>query len=280
MKVTPLDAPLGARITGIDLRETPDEALAAEIRAIVHEYSVTIFPDQTFNAKQQLAFTKSLGPVRKRKLPDDYVSPASSYETPGIAYVSNIRDENGEPTGVIPDGEMWFHHDTCYTDEPDKFTMLYSIAVPKVGGNTMWGNMYQAWDTLPEDLKKEIHGKNALNVYDYATIDKPDLENLENIEKAWQPCVVTHPQNGREALFVNRLMTCQIEGLSVEDSSPILDSIFDHAEQRQFVYEHQWSVGDFVIWDNLAVTHARTHFEIGDDRRLRRSKVSGDKLVA
>lgn len=280
MLVTPLDAPLGARITGLDFRETPDEALAAEIRAIIHQYQVSIFPDQQFNAKQQLAFTQSLGPIRKRKLPDDYVVPASSYDTPGIAYVSNIRDENGEPTGVIPDGEMWFHHDTCYTDAPDKFTMLCAIAVPKVGGNTMWCNMYQAWETMPDALKRTIQGKKALNVYDYATIAKPDLNNLNNIEKAWQPCVVSHPQTGREALFVNRLMTCQIEGFSIEESTTILDPVFDHAEQRQFVYEHQWTEGDFVIWDNLAVTHARTHFELGDDRRLRRSKVSGDSLLA
>ena len=142
------------------------------------------------------------------KLPADYVVPASSSDTPGIAYVSNIRDANGEPTGVIPDGEMWFHHDTCYTDAPDKFTMLCALAVPKTGGNTMWCNMYQAWETMPEDLKQTIRGKKALSVYDYATIEKPDLDNLENIEKAWQPCVVTHPQTGREALFVNRLMTC------------------------------------------------------------------------
>ena len=175
---------------------------------------------------------------------------------------------------------MWFHHDTCYTDAPDKFTMLCALAIPKIGGNTMWSNMYQAWETMPEGLKKTIRSKKALSVYDYATIEKPDLDNLEKIEKAWQPCVVTHPQTSREALFVNRLMTCQLEGLSIAESSTILDPIFDHAEQRQFVYEHEWTVGDFIIWDNLAVTHARTNFERGDDRRLRRSKVSGDSLVA
>jgi taurine dioxygenase len=280
MKVTPLDAPLGARITGLDFREIPNAALAAEIRVIIHEHQVAIFPGQVFNAKQQLAFTQALGPVRKRTLPNDYVVPASSSDIPGIAYVSNIRDTNGEPTGVIPDGEMWFHHDTCYTDEPDKFTMLCALAIPKIGGNTMWCDMYQAWETMPEALKQTIRDKKALSVYDYATIEKPDLDNLNNIEKAWQPCVAIHPQTGREALFVNRLMTCQIEGLSIEASSAILDPVFDHAEQRQFVYEHQWTIGDFVIWDNLAVTHARTHFELGDDRRLRRSKVSGDCLVA
>ena len=280
MEVIPLDQPLGARVTGLDFRVAPNKKLAAQIREIIHAHQVVIFPNQTFNAKQQLTFTKALGPIRKRALPADYIVPTSSYDTPGIAYVSNIRDENGEPTGVIPDGEMWFHHDTCYTDKPDKFTMLFAIAVPKIGGNTMWCNMYQAWESMPEKLKSSIRGRKALSVYDYATIEKPNLDNLENIEKAWQPCIIRHPETGREALFVNRLMTCQIEGLTIEESTKILDPIFQHSEQQKFVYEHQWKVNDFVIWDNLAVTHARTHFERTDDRRLRRSKVSGDALVA
>ena len=280
MKVTPLNAPLGAVITGVDLSQTPDLSVIGKIRNSIHEHQVVIFPKQTFSAKQQLSFTKALGPIRKRQLPENYVVPASSYDTPGIAYVSNIRDENGVPTGVIPDGEMWFHHDTCYTDEPDKFTMLCAISIPKAGGNTMWCNMYEAWETMPEALKLSIRGKKALNVYDYATIEKPNLQILDKLEKAWQPAVITHPVTGRNALFVNRLMTCQIEGLSVKESLTILDPIFDHAEQKQFIYEHRWKVGDLVIWDNLAVTHARTHFELGDDRRLRRSKVSGEKLLS
>ena len=158
--------------------------------------------------------------------------------------------------------------------------MLYAISIPKIGGNTMWCNMYRAWETMPEKLKSTIRGKKALSVYDYATIEKPNLNNLENIEKAWQPCIISHPETGNEALFVNRLMTCQIEGLTIEESAAILDPIFQHSEQQKFIYEHKWKVNDFIIWDNLAVTHARTHFERTDDRRLRRSKVSGDALVA
>ena len=279
MKITPLNAPVGTRIDGLDLSTTPDESLAAEIREVIHAYQLVLFPDQRFEAPDQLAFAKALGPVRRRKLPDSYFSPDSSYDTPGIAYVSNIRDDNGVPTGIIPDGEMWFHHDTCYTPEPDKFTMLCALQVPKTGGNTMWADMYAAWTTLPAELKTAIDGRRALNVYDYATIERPDLTKLEEIEHAWHPAVVTHPQTGRKAIFVNRLMSCQLEGMEASESRDILDAIFDHAEQRKFIYEHRWTPGDFIIWDNLACTHARTHFEIGDDRRLRRSKVSGEVLA-
>lgn len=278
--VTPTGAALGARVTGIDLSQALAPETVEELRALIHDHIVVIFPAQEFSARDQLRFAEYLGPVARRKLPDDYEIPPSSREEPGIAYVSNIRDASGKPDGVIPDGEMWFHHDTCYKPEPDRFTMLYGIKIPRTGGNTMWANMVKAWDTLADDLKSALKGRKALNVYDYATIERPDLTNLDKIEHAWQPAVVAHPVTGREALFVNRLMSCRLEGLTDSESMEILNAVFDHAEQRAFIYEHSWSAGDFVIWDNLACTHARTHFDIGDDRRLRRCKVNGSILAA
>lgn len=278
--VTPTGAALGARVTGIDLSQELTPTTAEELRTILHDHIVVVFPDQNFSPDEQLRFAEYLGPVARRKLPDDYDIPHSSREVPGIVYVSNIRTDDGKIDGVIPDGEMWFHHDTCYKPEPDRFTMLYGINIPSKGGNTMWANMVQAWDTLPDHLKATLKGRRALNVYDYATIERPDLSDLDTVEHAWQPAVVTHPVTGRDALFVNRLMSCRLEGLGDAEGLEILNAVFDHAEQREFVYEHAWSVGDFVIWDNLACTHARTHFDLGDDRRLRRSKVSGTILVA
>ncbi len=274
----PTGDPLGARVTGVDLSQELSRDMVEELREIIHKHLVVVFPDQKFTAKQQLRFAEYLGPTARRKIP--YQVPPSSKEEPGIAYVSNIRLKNGEVDGIIPDGEMWFHHDTCYKPEPDRFTMLYGIKIPRYGGNTMWANMYKAWETLPADLQIKLDGRKALNVYDYATIERPDLTRLDQIEHAWQPAVVKHPITNRKALFVNRLMTCSLENMEDAEASDILTTVFDHAEQRCFVYEHIWTVGDFVIWDNLACTHARTHFDLGDDRRLRRCKVNGTVLAA
>ena len=279
LTVTPTGAALGARVTGIDLgQELPPDTVEA-LRVIIHEHIVVVFPDQDFSPQDQLRFARYLGPAKQRKLPDDYEMPKSSREVPGIAYVSNIRDADGKIDGVIPDGEMWFHHDTCYKPEPDRFTMLFGVKIPRKGGNTMWGNMIKAWETLPNALKHKLEGRKALNVYDYATIERPDLTRLADIEHAWQPAVVTHPVTGRKALFVSRLMSCRLDGMEDAESLEILNAVFDHAEQRKFIYEHAWTVGDFVIWDNLSCTHARTHFDLGDDRRLRRCKVNGTLLA-
>ena len=278
--VTPTGAALGARVTGVDLsRELPPETVE-KLRTIIHEHIVVIFPDQEFSPQDQLRFARYLGPAKQRKLPDDYEIPKSSREVPGIAYVSNIRDQDGKIDGVIPDGEMWFHHDTCYKPEPDRYTMLYGVKIPRKGGNTLWGNMITAWETLPDDLKNKLEGRKALNVYDYATMGQPDLAGLEAMEHAWQTAMVPHPVTCRKALFVNRLMSCRLEGMDDAEGREILNAVFDHAEQRKFIYEHAWTVGDFVIWDNLSCTHARTHFDLGDDRRLRRCKVNGTVLAA
>lgn len=280
ISVTPTGAALGATVTGLDLSEALSPETVAELRDIIHEHIVLVFPGQEFSAHDQLRFARYLGPAEQRKLPDDYLVPPSSREVPGIAYVSNVRLDDGSIDGIIPDGEMWFHHDTCYKQAPDRYTMLYAVKVPREGGHTMWANMYQAWETLPGDLKDKLRGRKALNVYDYATDATPDLDRLEAVEHAWQPTVVRHPETGREALFVNRLMTCRLEGMDVAQSMAVLNLVFDHAEQRRFIYEHAWQLGDFVMWDNLACTHARTHFEVGDERRLRRCKVNGTVLAA
>ena len=280
LTITPTGAALGARVTGIDLSQELAPETVAELRGIIHEHIVVVFPGQEFSPHDQLRFARYFGPAKQRKLPDDYEIPKSSREVPGIVYVSNIRDSDGKVDGVIPDGEMWFHHDTCYKAEPDRYTMLYGIKIPRVGGNTLWANMIEAWETLPDHLKNKLDGRKALNVYDYATMGQPDLAGLENMEHAWQPAVVTHPVTGRKALFVNRLMSCRLDGLDDSEGREVLNAVFDHAEQRKFVYEHAWNVGDFVIWDNLSCTHARTHFDLGDDRRLRRCKVNGTVLAA
>ena len=279
-RITKLDAPLGARIDGMDLSSPLDAATAAQIRDALHEHIVLLFPEQSFGPKEQLAFARALGPVRIREMPADYVIPDSSRELPGIVYVSNIRNQSGEPIGIIPDGEMWFHHDTCYTAAPDLYTMLYAIDVPAQGGNTMWANMRLAWETLPDTLKQAIEGRKALNVYDYAVDAPPDISSLDKVEHAWNPAVATHPATGQKAVFVNRLMSCRLEGMDESESARILNAVFEHCEQRRFVYEHAWKPGDFIIWDNLSSTHARTHFEQGDARRLRRCKVNGSELAA
>ncbi len=278
--VTPLSDALGAEIGGVDLAAELDPATAAAIKAALAEHIVLVFRDQDFGPEDQLRFARYLGPVADRPKPAGYVIPESSNRNPGIAFVSNIRDEDGEPIGIIPDGEMWFHHDTSYKETPDRATMLFAIDIPSHGGDTLFANMYRAYDSLPAEIKRTLEGKQALNVYDYALTERVDMSAtaLAEVEHARHPAVITHPVTGLRALYVSRLMTVRLEGMARDESEVVLATVFDHAERADIVYRHRWRPGDFIVWDNLASTHARTDFPDTERRLLRRCKVAGEGI--
>jgi taurine dioxygenase len=196
-----------------------------------------------------------------------------------VMIISNIR-EDGKQIGALPDGEMHFHTDQCHQERPAKATMLYSIEVPSVGGNTLFANAYAAYDTLPDAIKRKIEGRKALNAYDYdaaATIRGTKLR--DGVPSYWHPIVRTHPATGRKALYVNRLMTIAIEGMADDEAEDVLNTLFDHQEQRKFVYEHVWRVNDLLLWDNRCTLHARTDFSDKERRLMRRVAILGEKPV-
>ena len=159
-------------------------------------------------------------------------------------------------------------------------TMLYSIEVPSVGGNTLFANAYAAYETLPQAIKQKIDDRKALNAYDYdAAATTRGTKVREGVPAYWHPIVRTHPATGRKALFVNRLMTVAIEGLSDEEGGEILNTLFDHQEQRTFVYEHVWRPNDVLLWDNRCTLHARTDFSDKERRLMRRVAIKGEKPV-
>jgi taurine dioxygenase len=198
---------------------------------------------------------------------------------PATMLISNIR-KDGKPIGALPDGEMQFHTDQCYIERPAKGSMLYAIEVPSVGGNTLFANAYMAYETLPDEVRRRIDGRRAINAYDYATASvKRGTQLGEGVPHHSHPVVRTHPATGRKALYVNRLMTLAIEGLPQAESDELLNFLFDHQEQRQFVYEHVWRVGDILMWDNRCTLHARTDFSSDERRLMRRVTILGEKPV-
>jgi taurine dioxygenase len=156
--------------------------------------------------------------------------------------------------------------------------MLYAIEIPSQGGDTLFANAYTAYETLPEDIKQRLAGRRAFNAYDPdTTLRSGNYDNAQ--QSAWHPAVRTHPATGRKALYVNRLMTREIEGLPREESDAILKLLFDHQEQPKFVYQHVWRPGDILMWDNRCSLHARTDFSAGERRLLRRVTILGEKPV-
>jgi taurine dioxygenase len=191
--------------------------------------------------------------------------------------ISNIR-KDGKPIGALPDGEMHFHTDQSHQETPCSGTMLYALEVPSTGGDTLFANCYTAYETLSDEMKQRLAGKRALHAYDYDNASTRRGTVLkEGVPHAVHPVVRTHPETGRKALYVNRLMTLRIEDMDAQESEEILQMLFDHIEQPAFVWGQQWKAGDVVLWDNRCSVHARTDFSAAERRLMRRVTILGEK---
>jgi taurine dioxygenase len=280
IKIEPLPTALGARVTGIDLAEPVSAPDVAAITQAWLDKIVLVFPGQDITQEQQLAFAENFGAtgVRARKA-DERPEGIDNHE--GIMLVTNDKDENGEYVGSLPDGEMYFHHDMCYVPAPHKATMLYGIAVPPSGGDTKFANMYRAYDLIPDGLKEKLRGRTALQTYNYHPTEIPDVDgDLTDIHHLSQPIFITNPENGRTALYVNRLMTARIDDMDKRESDEILEQLFDLIEAPDNVLQHKWTPGDLVMWDNRSSCHARTDFDAGHRRYMRRCTVVGGPMIA
>jgi taurine dioxygenase len=278
--VNPFSSALGAEIIGLDLREELSAQAVADILHAWHQHLVLTFRDQSLSEDEQIRFARLFGDLQQRGRPPQARNEASKLKHPELTMlVSNIR-EDGKLIGSLPDGEMHFHSDFCYLEKPAKGTFLYAIEVPSQGGDTLFLNMYKAYEALPSGLKALVEGRKAINAYHYESptreVNAAQLDFSTNPHYA-QPIVRTHPDTGRKALYVNRLMTWTVEGMSDAEGRTLLDKLFDHIEQEKFIYAHKWRVGDLVLWDNRCTLHARTDFSAGERRLLRRHVVAGDR---
>ncbi len=268
-----LSPALGLEILGVDLRNPIGDVLRAQLEAAFHQGQVILLRDQELSEEDQIRFAECFGTLAKT------LNVHHTGKHPSTMLISNIR-KDGKPIGALPDGDMQFHTDQCYVERPAKASMLYAIEVPSVGGNTLFANAYAAYDALPDDIKRRLAGQRAINAYDYENASvKRGTRLREGVPHYSHPVVRTHPATGRKALYVNRLMTLQIEGMAKAESDALLNFLFDHQEQRRFVYEHVWRVGDLLMWDNRCTLHARTDFSSAERRLMRRVTILGEKPV-
>ena len=276
--VLPLSAALGAEVRGIDLREQQEPATMQAIARAFDEHVVLVIRDQNLSEADQLRSAGYFGKVAVRKRPLSGAGPGGSYDTP-FMMVTNII-EDGKPIGAFGDGEMWFHHDTSYYPEPHRATLLYSMQITSSGGETCFANMYKAYENIPRGLRDKLEGRKVLQIHDYKRTQRLDLDAIDvsKIRHYEQPIFITHPATGRKALYTSRLMSARIEGLSAKESDEILEELFEISEDPSIVYEHNWRLGDLVIWDNWCSIHARKDFPRNEPRLMRRVTIEGQAM--
>lgn len=276
--VSKLAQSVGAQVSGVDLSQPLDDAAFAAIERAWHDHSVLLFRDQTLDDLQEVAFASRFGELAETLKHYD-----SGNAHPAIMYVTNEK-KDGKYTGALPDGEMYFHSDMCYLERPSMATMLYAIAIPPEGGNTVFAGMYAAFEALPSDIRTRLEGRLAMNSYEpgYGAsnvkmrIHSPPTEVTRSYA---HPIFRTHPATGRKAIYVNRLMTEYIVDMPRAESDELLQRLFAHQEQPQFQYEHRWRMGDLLMWDNRCTLHARRDFDGAHLRKLRRVTVRGERPV-
>lgn len=279
--VTPLSAACGAQINGVDLTKPLSPGTVAAIKEAWGKHLVLVFRGQTLTEEQQLRFASYFGDLgTRKKAPQALRSRAEGIHQTNekVLLVSNIKVD-GAPIGAFGEGEFWFHIDSGYSARPYRYTFLYALELPSTGGNTMFSNMYKAYDAVPQPLKHKLRGKKALHIHEYKRSEKADLSgDLSAIPHHYHPVFITHPDTGRKTLFVDRLMTAQIEGFDAAESDAILEELYAIGERRDFIYEHVWRLGDFLMWDNRCTIHARADFPKNERRLLRRCTVEGEPL--
>ena len=257
-RVEPVAGALGAQIHGVDLSKPLSDETFAEIRNALHEHLVIFFRDQDLTSDQHHAFAKRFGEL----IPHPYVK--------GIAGYPEIIEIVKEPEETRNWGGYW-HADLTFLETPPGGAVLYGRELPPVGGDTMFSNMYLAYETLSEGMREMLDGLGALHVSGepqlYSSRFRSMHERRGNAPTEHvHPVARTHPVTGRKALFVNPLFTHSFEDMTAEESGPVLDYLHDHAVRPEFTFRFRWSRGSVLIWDNRVVQHHALNDDFGAAR--------------
>ena len=275
LKLRKLSPHIGAEVQDIDLNEDQSAETVAAINQAWFDNIILLFRGQNLSPERQVEVTKWFGKMGEIARPKEFQPPGYERLPDGIMLISNIR-ENGEPIGALPDGEMMFHHDMMHAELPHKATMLNAVEIPSHGGNTLFASGYAAYETLPDDIRAPLEGRNAFHHYNYGSVKKGDGKGTPAFSESVHPVFRTHDDTQKKAIYVNRLMTEGIVDMDQAQADSLLNALFDHSEKDEFVYEHEWQVGDLLLWDNRCSMHARTDFPETERRLLLRTTVEGD----
>lgn len=276
----PLCPALGAEIRGLDLSAGVSDDLFEEIRNLWNQSNgVLVIRDQQITEEQHIAFSRKFGELHT--LQGHTVTKYLHPEHPEIYRVSN-KVMNGKPQGRKGAGTYW-HSDQSYERTPAMASVLYALEIPPYGGDTIYAGMYKAYDALSDTMKAFLEGLEA--VHDFAVAQSGGFRNenitAEQLEKAppmTHPVVRTHPETGRKCLFVNPGFTSHLVGFSKEESTAILNFLFQHCTKPDFQYRHVWQLNDLVIWDNRCTMHyAVMDYEGLGDRLMHRCTAIGEE---
>jgi len=255
LTVEPL-SPVGARVHGIDLRENLSEATKRTLRQAFDEHALLLFRDQDL-AKDDL-----------KRLASVFGDISDQGEAPGgMNLVSNVSppglDDKGEHTLRGGDGELQMHFDHCFQEHPLRGILLYSVEVPPVGGDTIFSDVRIATKRLPAELRARIEGKLIRH-----------KSHLRTGQPEWNhPIMYEHPRTKDRVLFFSKLQAREILGIPEDACKAMFEKFTSLIESADIIYRHRWKPKDVVVWDNIALQHARETFDPKYRRHLQRVQI-------
>lgn len=262
----------GAVISGVDVTRATDAEIDL-IRETVFQKGVAFLHGQAMSPEQQIAFAERIGPIVVNR----YFPASERY--PQIAKVEKAETQQ---TNI---GGGW-HTDHSYDLAPAMGSVLLAIKTPPAGGDTLFADMYAAYDALSDGFKRMLGGLQAQHAAEhvfgeagaYGMTDRADLAGFKDVPSAVHPVVIIHPGSGKKALYVNPAFTVGIVGWSAEESRNLLAFLFEHAVKPQFVTRFQWRDGSMAIWDNRATWHHAMNDYHGHYRLMHRITLDGGPL--
>jgi taurine dioxygenase len=260
----------GAEVIGVDLARDRAPATIAALRQLWAENGVLLFRGQDLDEADIVDFSRQFGALEIH-VREEYLS----REHPELLLVSNLK-QDGKPIGILSDHDVGWHHDQIYLEKPAVGSLLYSVKIPSRGGNTAFCNQAAAYAALPDEKKRQIDGLRAIQSYEY--FNRQWSEPTSATQKKRTPDVVhplvrTHPITGRKAIYADPGMTAGIEGMADEDAQALLRELYDWCLLPRFCYDHQWRLGDALMWDNASTMHRRGAFDPSAERLMKRTTI-------
>lgn len=269
--VAPIAPYLGAEVRGVNLADGVTDEQLADIRRAFLQFQVLFFKDQQKLAPQaHIDFARHFGVL--------HAHPAAP-TMPGYPEIFEIHTHRNSK---VANGNFW-HSDVSCDEMPPSGTMLQLHVLPSRGGDTLFNNMYAAYESLPPVMRKAIRQLTATHesahVYKGRYSDRGQKDSAIDCPTAVHPVVRTHPQTGRRALYVNRTFTTMINELAPAESASLLGTLFAHAEEPRFQIRFHWAKNDLAFWDNRCCMHHAIWDYWPEERKGRRVTISGDRPV-
>ena len=272
IEIQPIAGAIGAEIFGIDLTAPLDDDTVAAIRRAWLDHLVIFFRDQDLPPPRLLALARRFGE------PIEYPFVKGIEGFPEITPVIKLENER------VNFGGLW-HSDTTYLDTPPMGTMLVAREVPPYGGDTLFANMYLAYESLSPGMRRLLDGLVAVNSSGKADVTKTREDRMRDGARsdaraeyeALHPVVRTHPETGRKALYINGGHTVRFKDMTEEESAPLLRFLFMHQTRPEFTCRFRWEVGSLALWDNRCAQHNPINDYHGFRRVMHRVTLAGDK---